>query len=315
MARRALTPSQLSLVQATRPWLTELDGPLVVGVSGGADSMALAAALAHLAPERTTAVVVDHGLQPASAQVAQSVRESVAGLGLACRVEKVQVQPRGEGLEAAAREARLAALAADGHPVLLAHTLDDQAESVLLGLARGSGAASLQGMAARRGPFVRPLLGLRRATTRQACRDWGITVWDDPMNDDPSYLRVRVRKDLLPLLDDVLGPGVHAALARTAELLQRDQELLGQLTEQALARVQRDEGLDVAGLATLHPALQGRVVHHWLAQRVPSPEHGHVRSVLGLVEHWRGQSGVSLPGGHRARRVDGLLVVDDGSAG
>ncbi|MEL4503686.1 tRNA lysidine(34) synthetase TilS [Luteococcus sp. H138] len=301
--------------------LTQLGGSLVVGCSGGADSLALTAALSQLAPQATTAVVVDHALQPGSDAVASSVAETVRGLGVAARVTRVTVAEAGQGLEAAARQARLAALFTDGKPVWLAHTLDDQAETVLLGLARGSGCASLQGMAPIRrhdgGPLlVRPLLGIRREQTRAACAEWGLTPWDDPMNDDPRFRRVRVRRELLPLLDDVLGPGVVDGLGRTAGLAREDNDLLDRLAADAVRDLVRGDELDAVGLLHLYPALRGRVLRSWLTARgVPSPSMRHVRAVAALVEDWHGQRGIDLPGGLTVRRVGGALVTLPTSAG
>ncbi|MEL4358251.1 MULTISPECIES: tRNA lysidine(34) synthetase TilS [unclassified Luteococcus] len=321
MARRALGPAQLSLVQAVRPVLEQLGGRLVVGCSGGADSLALTATLAHLAPQAATAIVVDHGLQAGSAERAASVAEEVRRMGIEARVTRVLVREQGQGLEAAAREARLAALLADGQPVWLAHTLDDQAETVLLGLARGSGCASLQGMAPMRrhdgGPLVvRPLLGVRREQTRAACAEWGLEPWDDPMNADPRFRRVRVRCDLLPTLADVLGPGVTEALGRTADLARQDNDLLERLAADSARDLVRGDELDAVGLLHLHPALRGRVLRAWLLDRgVPAPTMQHVQAVAALVEQWRGQRGVDLPGGIRARRSGGVLVAGPKAVG
>ncbi|GAB2489166.1 tRNA lysidine(34) synthetase TilS [Luteococcus sediminum] len=320
MARKALTPAQLAMVQTVRPALERLHGPVLVGVSGGADSLALAAAVAHLDAGRATAVVVDHQLQAGSAEHSQAVVELMCGLGLDARVELVEVRRDGQGLEAAARAARLEALCREGLPVLLGHTLDDQAETVLLALARGSGAASLRGMMPVT-PFhgaqlVRPLLELHRAQVRQACRDWGLEPWDDPMNADPSFLRVRVRQELLPVAADVLGGGVADALARTAELARQDNDLLERLGADAVRDLARGDALDAVGLLHLHPALRGRVLRRWMVGRgVRHPSMVHVQAVTALVEDWRGQQGVDLPGGVTVRRQQGSLVAGPRTAG
>ncbi|GAA1392102.1 tRNA lysidine(34) synthetase TilS [Luteococcus peritonei] len=310
MARRMLTPAQLQLVQVVRP---HVNAPLVrIGCSGGADSLALVAAAAACRGEATTleAVVVDHGLQENSAEAARSTAAVVENLGVHARLVRVDVVDDGHGLEAAAREARLAALAGDRKaPVLLGHTLDDQAETVLLGLGRGSGPASLQAMAERRDVFVRPLLGVRRAVTRQACKDWGLPVWEDPMNSDLRFRRVRVRNQLVPIMEDVLGGGVVEALGRTASMLRADNHLIDEL-----ARQQATE--DCSELARLHPALRSRVLRSWLLrQGVPEPSHGHVQAVEQLVTDWHGQSGLDLPGGVRVQREDGRLVAAQTPAG
>src|SRR5579863_5592218 len=219
-------------------------GDLVLAAcSGGADSLALAAALAFVAPRaglRAGAVTVDHGLQEGSAARAASVAAVLAGLGLdPVRTASVSVEVgtgRAGGPEAAARTARYAALgrvaAGDGAAaVLLGHTLDDQAETVLLGLARGSGPRSLAGMPPRRGVFRRPLLGVRRTVTTAACEALGLRPWADPHNADRRFARVRVRLDALPAREGAIGPGVAEALARTAGQLRDDAEVLDEIAQ------------------------------------------------------------------------------------
>ena len=228
------------------------DAAVLVAVSGGADSLALAAGLAFVRPG-SGAVVVDHGLQQRSAEVAAVARAQCASLGLQAQVVRVHVDGSGEG---PAREARLSALSATGACVLLGHTRDDQAETVLLGLARGAGARALAGMAAVRGPFRRPLLDLPRALVRQACDEAGLTPVQDPHNDDPAYARVRVRSAALPALEAALGPGVAAALARSAGQLREDADALDALA----AAVPDESRADVDALAALAPAVRARVL-------------------------------------------------------
>src|SRR4051794_21942057 len=214
---------------AVRAALVDLDaGDLVLAaVSGGADSLALAAAVAHVAPAvglRAGAVTVDHGLQDGSAERAATVVATCEGLGLDPVVAERVTVGRAGGPEAAARAARYAALdralaQTGGSVVLLGHTLDDQAETVLLGLGRGSGARSLAGMPKVSGQCRRPLLGLRRSVTAAACAALGLDVWDDPHNVDPAFARSRIRADVMPALEAALGPGSAEALARSAELL------------------------------------------------------------------------------------------------
>ncbi|UNZ17980.1 tRNA lysidine(34) synthetase TilS [Streptomyces sp. 891-h] len=241
--------------QPAAPLPTEPRPPLVlVACSGGADSMALASALAFEAPRlgvRAGGVTVDHGLQPGSAERAQDVADRLAGLGLD-PVESVAIQVgrTNTGPEAAAREARYAALdaIADRHgaaAVLLGHTRDDQAETVLLGLARGSGTRSLSGMAAVSGPggrYRRPFLTIDRQTTRKACMVQSLPVWDDPHNADPAYTRSRVRHEALPALEKALGKGVIEALARTAQLSRDDADALDAWTDDAERAVVRTPG-------------------------------------------------------------------------
>ncbi|PPB48481.1 tRNA lysidine(34) synthetase TilS [Arthrobacter pityocampae] len=251
------------------------DLPLVlVACSGGPDSLALAAVAAHLAHTgrcRVGAVVVDHGLQAGSAGTAGRAAAAARDLGLdPVEVHRVTVERDGMGPEAAARGARYAALddAASrlgAVAVLLGHTLDDQAEQVLLGLARGSGTRSLAGMPESRGPYLRPFLDLRRADTEAICAFYGLDPWHDPTNLDPSYARSRVRGEVLPFLEDRLGPGIARALARTARILGQDADLLEQLSAEAYAslRTEGDDGtvlLPEDGLRSLPAALRQRVL-------------------------------------------------------
>ncbi|KQQ20662.1 tRNA(Ile)-lysidine synthetase [Rathayibacter sp. Leaf299] len=311
--RPRLTPAVADLRRAVRTGLDGLErGSLVlVALSGGADSLALAAAVAFEAPRaelRAGVVIVDHGLQEGSDGVARRAAEQAHALGLApVLVEVVSVQEGEDGPEAAARTARYGALAdaleATGAvAVLLGHTLDDQAETVLLGLARGAGAASLHGMAPVSGPLRRPLLGLRRATTRAACTDAGLEPWDDPHNDDVRYSRVRVRRSVLPVLEDELGPGVAEALARTAEQLREDGDALDAMAlDWALELVgQNDEGhvtVDARGLAADPPALRQRIIRLVVSNEFGvSLSRAQTLAVAALVTDWHGQKGVDLPG-------------------
>ncbi|MGE9781834.1 tRNA lysidine(34) synthetase TilS [Janibacter sp. G368] len=316
-------PSQADCRRGVRAALAGLPaGSLALAaVSGGADSLALAAALAAEAPAHDVtagAIIVDHQLQEESADVALLAAQHCADLGLApVAVVPTLVTASGEGLEAAAREARYAALAetaaamGEGHPahlVLLGHTRDDQAEQVLLGLARGSGARSLAGMAVlvvREGtPFARPLLHLPRATTRRACEEWGLTPWEDPMNSDRAHARVRARQALADLEGD-LGPGLAEALARSADLLRDDADLLDDLAAQATPDDDPADGVAVADLGDLAPALRSRVWRRLLL-RAGAPAGdltaGHVAACDRLVTDWHGQGPLHLPGDLRVRR-------------
>lgn len=280
------------------------DDEVCVGLSGGADSLALLAAAVR-AGLRVTALIVDHQLQPGSAGIAAGAAGTAREWGAQAQVLTVDVSGPG-GPEAAARRARYAALdsARAGRPVLLGHTLDDQAETVLLGLGRGSGARSLAGMAEWNPPWGRPLLGIRRAQTRQACTDWGLTWWDDPQNDDPRFTRVRLRREVLPLLDDVLHGGVPAALARTAEQLRADADALDALAAGALDAARTPEGLDVESLAAVLPAVRTRMVRRWLLEAgATDPAARIVAAVDALITQWHGQGGVAVGGDDRARLV------------
>ena len=284
---------------------------VVAAVSGGADSLALAAALAHARRRLrlvTGAVIVDHALQTGSAEQAARAAEQCRALGLdPVTVVSVTVSRAG-GPEAAARAARYAALdAADADVLLLGHTLDDQAETVLLGLARGSGARSLSGMRERIGRYRRPFLGVRRTDTRAACRALGLDVWHDPHNADPAYLRVRVRREVLPALEEAMGPGVVEALARSAEQLRADADALDEWAAKAAV-----DGLRIDALATLPPAVRTRVLRSAaVAAGVAAGAltAAHVAEMDRLVVDWQGQGPVSLPGGLVAeRRCDRLQL-------
>ncbi|WP_374009510.1 tRNA lysidine(34) synthetase TilS [Leifsonia sp. LS-T14] len=294
---------------------------VLVGLSGGADSLALAAATAFEAPRagfRAGAIIVDHGLQQGSDAVAARAAQQGAALGLdPVLVERVEVAAHG-GPEGAARAARhdafdRAVAGTGAERILLAHTLDDQAETVLLGLARGSGPSSLQGMLPDTGRLLRPFLGLRRTGTRAFCADSRLEPWDDPQNDDPSYTRVRVRNAVLPVLERELGPGVAEALARTAEQLREDDEALdGLALEWAQELVSQSEDgavtLDVRGLAADPAALRQRIVRLVVsAEFGVSLSRAHTLAVTALITDWHGQGPVDLPG-VRVVRQNGLLM-------
>ncbi|WP_155849962.1 tRNA lysidine(34) synthetase TilS, partial [Arthrobacter sp. H41] len=242
---------------------------ILVACSGGPDSLALAAVAVHFARTdrcRVGAVVVDHGLQPGSASIAHRAAEQLGELGLhPVAVRAVTVHSGGMGPEAAARAARYAVLddvAAElgARAVLLGHTLDDQAEQVLLGLARGSGTRSLAGMPVRRGTYRRPFLELRRADTEAICGFYGLRPWLDPTNSDESFARSRVRATVLPLLEDQLGPGIAQALFRTSRILAQDADYLEQVSTDTYAalRTEHDGGilLPEDDLRALPPALR-----------------------------------------------------------
>jgi tRNA(Ile)-lysidine synthase len=286
-----------------------------VALSGGADSLSLTAVAARTMP--TTALIVDHRLQPDSQRVAATACEQAITLGcIDAQVLSVDVGTDG-GLEAAARTARYHALdeARAGAPVLLAHTLDDQAETVLLGLGRGSGTRSIAGMRPCDPPWYRPLLGVRRSVTHAACAELGIDPWHDPHNADRRFTRARLRADVLPLLEEVLGGGVAEALARTATALREDTDTLDGLAERALAEFGAGQGLDTGRLATLPEAVRRRVIRRWLlAGGASGLTDKQIRGVDTLVTAWRGQGGVAVGSPLRNRRLiaerrDGLLTL------
>ncbi|WP_030543919.1 tRNA lysidine(34) synthetase TilS [Streptomyces albus] len=314
-----------------RPAPVVPDAPLVLAAcSGGADSVALASALAFEAPKlgiRAGGVTVDHRLQPGSGKRADEVAARLRELGLD-PVETVAVDVgRSGGPEAAARDARYAALDAvadryGARAVLLGHTRDDQAETVLLGLARGSGIRSLSGMAAvsgRDGRYRRPFLRLDRQTARTACLAQSLPVWDDPHNSDPSYTRSRLRHEGLPALEKSLGKGVIEALARTAQLSRDDADALDVWADDAERSVRSGPagpgtgvGLDAAKLAALPPAIRRRVLRR-AAIAAGSPGGSlfarHIEEMDRLVTDWHGQGALNLPGRVEVRRRCGNLVI------
>ena len=322
-------PAVAAIRYAVRACLAELsdssgradDTALVLAaVSGGADSLALASALgfeARSGGRPAGAIVVDHGLQEGSSSVAARAARSARGLGLdPVAVVPVQVAPGDKGLEAAAREARYKALeeCADrlgAVAVLLGHTQDDQAEQVLLGLTRGSGTRSLSGMPRRRGIFLRPLLGISRAQARAACEAEGVDVWDDPMNADPRFTRVRARRALADLERD-LGPGVSAALARSAEQLRADADLLDALAAEARAGLPDTPPYPVGDLAGIPSPLRGRVWRSLLIEAGAPPGSvgaTHTDSCDRLLTRWRGQGPLHLPGDLRVGRHRGQVTI------
>lgn len=313
-------PSVAAVRLAVRHALEDLPAGshLLVAGSGGPDSTALAAATAFVAPRlHLTAgfACADQHWGPGSTTQASAAAATANTLGLHPVVVADAPAPRSEG---AARDARRAALrnvaeAQGAAAVLLGHTLDDQAETVLLRLARGSGARSLSGMAERDGPWRRPLLGLRRALVRDSCTEAGLPTWDDPSNLDASFARARVRQQVLPLLERTLGPGVAESLARTASLLRADADALESLAARYAEDAENSEdALVIGSLGELLPAVRSRVLRS-AALHAGCPRTAlnaaHVASLDALVTRWRGQGPLSLPGGVSAERRDGRITL------
>ena len=307
---------------------------VLVACSGGADSLALVATLAFVGPRegwRTGAIIIDHGLQEGSAQVAEQTAQTCRNLGIDLVETRAITVPTGSGHggpEAAARTGRYAALRQLGAElgattILLGHTMDDQAETVLLGLARGSGGRSLSGMRDTIGEFRRPFLTLTRAETEQICAHVGAQYWVDPTNLETgpdAPLRSQVRGRLLPLMEEILGPSINATLARTADLLHQDTEALELMGTQLLAASRVENGpqrtddcvtLDLAVLAASPRAVRTRTIRAAaLASGAPagSVTYRHVVEIDRLVSNWHGQGPVYLPTGITAAREHGTLV-------
>ena len=330
--RPRLTPAIADVRRAVRESLEAFpssdDALVLVALSGGPDSLALAAAAAFEAPRRgmrAGAVIVDHGLQRESATVAAKAAEQALALGLEpvlVRLVQVDAGPGSGGPEAAARAARYTALDAvrretSSVAVLLGHTLDDQAETVLLGLARGAGASSLHGMAPVSGAFVRPLLGIRRSSTLAACADAGLEPWLDPHNVDTAFSRVRVRQSVLPTLEREIGPGMAEALARTADQLREDGDALDHMAEETIEEIveHAEAGIAISiGALTANPAaLRNRIIRHVVSSEFGvSLSRAQTLAAAALVTEWHGQKGVDLPG-IRVVRVAGNLVFQAAS--
>jgi tRNA(Ile)-lysidine synthase len=320
----SLHPSIAAVRHAVRRALADLEpgARLVVACSGGADSLALASATVFEGREPGWHVIgatVDHGLQEDSPARADRVVAQLSLLGVDETVSaRATVDAPGLGPEAAARAARYALLDEirerfDAQAVLLGHTRDDQAETVLLGLTRGSGGRAIAGMRPAFDGYRRPLLDVGRVDTLTACQVEGLEVWDDPHNSDPSFTRSRVRLRVLPMLEDELGPGVSDALARTAEQLRPDMELLDRQAEAALGEALVPGGLAVDRLAALPGPIRSRVLRS-AAVTAGSPAgdlfHQHVIAMDALVTDWHGQRWVDLPGHLHALRREGVLTIE-----
>ena len=265
---------------------------------------------------RIEGVSVDHQLQSQSSVQAEKVVAALLKMGIEkTHVVKVDVEIT-DGLEASARRARYAALDACAEKtgavfIFLGHTRDDQSESVLLGLTRGSGARSLSAMAARNGKYIRPLLSITREETLGACAEAQLDPWDDPHNADKTFTRVRVRHDVIPHLEKNLGPGISAALARTASLLRDDADALDQWAEEEILGLDLHD-LDCTYLQGLPRAIRSRIIRRAIyATGAPSGSltTEHVGAVEALICAWNGQGPAHLPGGVKVERFSGRLSL------
>ena len=262
---------------------------------------------------RARAVTVDHGLQTVTAEVAARVAATAESWGVPAEVMTVSIDAGEEGLEAAARAARYSALEtarvqAGADWILTAHTRSDQAETVLLGLMRGSGTRSLAGMSPLNGHLMRPLLGLDRDQTEASCQAQGIEIWNDPMNADAAFTRVRARQ-LLAGLEAELGQPITANLARTADLCRADADCLDAQAEEISAEIGVDAQLPLADLTECADAILHRVLRNWLLRcGVPPQNLGAVRvAELGALVRGSGRGRLSLPG-------DKEVLVEPGRA-
>ena len=310
----------LPIRHAVREVLAELPtgSRIAVAVSGGADSIALALASHREVQEGAHtlfAVIIDHGLQEGSDLIALETKERLERIGYE-RVEIVRVEVEiTDGLESSARRARYQALEEfakreDIAKILLGHTKNDQAETVLLGLARGSGTRSLSGMAREKGIFIRPLLGIERATTELACKESGIEIWNDPHNEDSHFLRVRARR-LMPTLERELGTGIVDALHRSAELLRDDADALDGYAQAFFATIDPTD-IEIEALLHLPRAVRTRVLRlaiYALGAPSGSLTADHIAPIEALVSDWHGQGPSALPGGVKVERKSGRLSL------
>ena len=316
-----MTDSIVAIRNAVKPHLARLEAgdTVLVAVSGGADSLALASAILTESKQyaiTAIAVTIDHQLQSGSGAQAEKVEKQLKEMGYGkVIVEKVVVSTE-SGLEAGARDARYEALSAcaaqeKATKVFLGHTRDDQAETVLLGLARGSGTRSLSGMSVENGIYLRPLLQITREETVAACSELGIEPWNDPHNGNTDFSRVRVRNEVLPVMEEKLGPGISAALARSAGILRDDADALDEIAQSEIS-VSDLANLDCEHLSTLSRAIRSRVLRAALyAAGAPSGSitADHLAGVEALVTSWHGQGALSLPGGVKVERISGRLSL------
>lgn len=316
-----MTDAIVAIRNAVKPFLAQLEAGdnVLVAVSGGADSLALAAAVLKESQEfaiTPIAVTVDHQLQSGSGEQAEKVESQLKEMGYGKVISKKVVVTTESGLEAGARDARYQALSScasqeKATKVFLGHTRDDQAETVLLGLARGSGTRSLSGMASENGIYIRPLLNITRDQTVAACKELGIQPWNDPHNGNTEFSRVKVRLEVLPVMEEKLGPGIAAALSRSASILRDDADALDEIAQIEIARSEL-ANLDCEHLATLARAIRSRVLRAAIyAAGAPSGSitADHLAGVEALVTSWRGQGAISLPGGVKVERISGRLSL------
>jgi len=316
-----MTDSIVAIRNAVKPHLARLEAgdTVLVAVSGGADSLALASAILTESKQyaiTAIAVTIDHQLQSGSDVQAEKVEKQLKEMGYGKVIVKKVVVTTESGLEAGARDARYEALSAcaaqeKATKVFLGHTRDDQAESVLLGLARGSGTRSLSGMSVENGIYLRPLLQITREETVAACSELGIEPWNDPHNGNTNFSRVRVRNEVLPVMEEKLGPGISAALARSAGILRDDADALDEIAQSEIS-VSDLANLDCEHLSTLSRAIRSRVLRAALyAAGAPSGSitADHLAGVEALVTSWHGQGALSLPGGVKVERISGRLSL------
>jgi tRNA(Ile)-lysidine synthase len=311
----------VSIRSAVRPYLAQLEAGdnFLVAVSGGADSLALAYALfveAQPLALNPMAVTVDHQLQENSDVQAEKVARQLKEIGyVQVDIQKVVV-PADSNIEAHARDVRYQALAQSAQEskakkVFLGHTFSDQAETVLLGLARGSGTRSLSGMPESNGIFIRPLLSITREETERACRELSLDFWSDPHNYNTDFTRVRIRREVIPFLEENLDPGISRALVRSAALLRDDGEALDQWADREIASLELNS-LDCQYLSALPRAIRTRILRIAAISAGTTPgslTFEQIGAMDALISAWKGQGPVSLAGGVKVERISGRLSL------
>lgn len=314
-----VSPNFLACRRAVVEWAQEAkpQESIAAGLSGGADSLALTAALVAEGFE-VQALCVDHGLQPGSAEQAGKAAGQAESLGARAEVLKVEVADRGS-LEAAARLARYQAFAgATRLPVAVAHTADDQAETLLLGALRGKVAGMLPAAEIEGVRVVRPLLQVRRAQTLAACEELGLEVWHDPQNRDTSFRRVALRREIIPQLSQLIGGDAVPALAQAAGDAALDDAALSKaaLDNAALSNAALGSGgfniaepgsevLDAAELAALSEPVRRRVLAAWLHEQGAEVTREVLRGVGKLCTNWHGQGGVAVAPSLKEQKIMG----------
>lgn len=311
-----MVDATVALRNAVKPFILQLEAgdSFLVAVSGGADSLALAAALfieAQPLALNPIAITIDHQLQDNSHLQAERVVQQMKELGYVQVLTKKVLVNLESGLESGARDARYEALAksaeeTQAQKIFLGHNRDDQAETVLLGLARGSGARSLSGMAVENGKYIRPLLAITRDEIEQACKEWNLDFWSDPHNFNSDFTRVKVRQEVLPYLEANLDPGISRALVRSAALLRDDADALDAWADREAT------DLDCDRLAALPRAIRTRIIRKAaLGAGATSGQltFEQIGAIDAMICAWKGQGAVSLAGGVKVERISGRLSL------
>ena len=287
---------------------------ILVACSGGADSLALAWT-SQVVTERIglnlIAVIIDHQLIKESSQVAQDAKKKCEDFGIEkVVIKQIEVKDDNDGLEAAARKARYEAFEElvnefNAKAVLLAHTQDDQAETMLMRLTRGSGAKSLSAMKEVSGKYLRPFLHIRKKELVNALEKENISYWQDPANTNYKFLRAKVRHELMPKLIEILGDSVIDSLDKTSELLKEDNEALDLIAQESYEKLNKE--LNVEFLKEYPAAIRKRIIKIAALEAgvIPGPfSFEHIEAIDALVTNWRGQGNVDLPGFIQATRVN-----------